>query len=74
MNAEAIRDLLKRQPFRPFVIHLSNGETYEVRHPEFAILLKSTIVIGYPDSDRIGIASLLHINNVDFPEHAVASA
>ena len=37
MNAEAIRDLLKRQPFRPFVIHLSNGETYEVRHPEFAM-------------------------------------
>ncbi len=74
MNAEAIRDLLKRQPFRPFVIHLSNGETYEVRHPEFAILLKSTIVIGFPDSDRIGVASLLHINNIEFPDHASALA
>ena len=74
MNAEVVRELLQRRPFEPLVIRLSGGETYEVRHPEFAILLKSTIVIGYPDSDRIGIASLLHINNVDFPELAVASA
>ncbi len=74
MNTDAIRDLLKRQPFRPFVVHLSNGETYEVRHPEFVILLKSTIVIGYPDSDRIGIVSLLHINSMEYPDHAVTSA
>ncbi len=74
MNAEALRDLLKRQPFRPFTIRLSNGEAYEVRHPEFVILLKSTLVIGFPDPDRISIASLLHINNIDFPDHATASA
>jgi hypothetical protein len=74
MNAATIRDLLTQQPFRPFFVHLSNGETYEVRHPEFAIVLKSTLVIGYPDSDRIAIASMIHINNIDFPDLAVMSA
>ena len=74
MNSGAIRDLLKHLPFRPFLIHLSNGETYEVRHPEFAILLKSNLVIGYPESDRIAIAPLIHINNIDFSDLAVMSA
>jgi hypothetical protein len=74
MNVETLRDLLKHQPFRPFTIHLSNGEVYEVRHPEFVILLKTTLVIGYPDSDRVGIASLLHINNISLPDVATTSA
>ena len=34
MNAEAIREMVRRQPFVPFVIRLSSEETHEVRHPE----------------------------------------
>ena len=34
MNADAIREFLHREPFEPFVIRMSNGETHEVRHPE----------------------------------------
>jgi hypothetical protein len=26
MNAEAIRELLRRRPFEPFDVHMSNGE------------------------------------------------
>jgi hypothetical protein len=26
MNAEALRELLRRRPFQPFEVHLSNGE------------------------------------------------
>jgi hypothetical protein len=26
--------MLRREPFQPFVIHLSSGESHEVRHPE----------------------------------------
>lgn len=34
MNAETIREYLRRKPFEPFVIRMSNGEIHEIRHPE----------------------------------------
>ena len=40
MNADAIRDYLRREPFEPFVIRMSNGEVHEVRHPECAFVMK----------------------------------
>lgn len=65
MNAETIRELLRRQPFRPFRLVLSNGETYDVVHPEFVMFTKSGVVVGYPDSDRISICDLLHIASIE---------
>jgi hypothetical protein len=49
---------------------MSNGERYQVRHPEFAMLVRRTVVIGYPDSDRISICSLAHAASVERPEVA----
>jgi hypothetical protein len=61
---ETISEFLRRQPFEPFEVRLSNGESYEVRHPEMALLLKSKIIIGLPDEDRFAVCSLLHITSV----------
>jgi len=65
MNAETIRELLKRQPFEPLEVRLSKGDVHRIPHPEFAILLKSTLVIGVPDSDRVILCSLLHIASIE---------
>ena len=65
MSPDAIRELLKRQPFAPFQITLSSGQTIEVRHPEFVLLTKNGMVVGYPDSDRVSICAFLHIASVD---------
>jgi len=65
MNMETIRERLNRRPFEPFVIRLSNGESYEVRHPENVVLLKSRIVVGYPETDRAVHCSLVHVNSVE---------
>ena len=59
-----MQELLRRQPFEPFVIRLTNGERHEVRHPEMALLLKSRLVIALPD-DRMVICPLLHIASVE---------
>jgi hypothetical protein len=64
MNAEAIQDLLHCHPFEPFEVHLSNGDVHQVSNPEFAVVLKSNVFIGYPDSDRFALCSLLHIASV----------
>ncbi len=41
MSMESIRNLLRQEPFQPFVIRLPNGESYEIRHPECAALSKT---------------------------------
>jgi hypothetical protein len=66
MNADAIREMLQRQPFQPFVIHLSSGETHEVRHPECLAIGKGRIVITDPDADRVAVCSLEHVTSIEF--------
>jgi len=61
---ETLEELLHRQPFEPFEVHLSSGETYEIRHPEFGMLLRSKLLIGLPESDRFVVCSLLHVTSV----------
>ena len=35
MSTEGIKEVVKKQPFRPFVIKMTSGATFEVNHPEF---------------------------------------
>ena len=65
MNAETIRELLQATPFKPFVVQMSNGISHEIPHPEFGMLLKSNLVIGEHDSDKVWICPLLHIAGVE---------
>ena len=44
---------------------MSNGDHNEVRHPEFAFVLKTNLVIGDPESDRVWLCSLLHIADIE---------
>lgn len=37
MNVDKIREVVRRQPFKPFVFHLDNGAKHMVKHPEIAI-------------------------------------
>jgi hypothetical protein len=65
MNSEVIRQLVLRRPFEPFTVHLSEGESYEVRHPETVALGRQRIVMVDPDSDQMAICSLLHVTSVE---------
>jgi hypothetical protein len=66
MNADAIREMLGREPFQPFVIHLSSGEAHEVRHPECLAIGKGRIAITDPEADRVAVCSLLHVTSIEF--------
>lgn len=65
MTTETIRELLKATPFKPFVVQMTNGISHEVPHPEFAMLLRSNLVIGDHDSDKVWICPLLHIAGIE---------
>lgn len=65
MNMETLHELLRRQPFEPFEVRLSNGEVHQVRHPENVAVAKTRIAIAYPEADRIMLCSLIHINSIE---------
>ncbi len=64
MDRETIARLMQRQPFEPFELHVSSGETYRVRHPELAVLGKAKIIIVDPETDTVDIVGLLHVTRV----------
>ena len=46
MRPEDLSKALAPKTFRPFMISLSNGETYPITHPEQIMLDRSVAVIG----------------------------
>jgi hypothetical protein len=63
---ETLDELLHRRPFKPFELCMSNGNSYIVRHPEFAQLMKTKIVIGMPETGKAAICFLLHVSDIRF--------
>ena len=35
MSTEGIKEVVTKEPFRPFVVKMTGGATFEVNHPEF---------------------------------------
>ena len=67
MRADDLSRALSSQSFRPFILNLSNGESYPVAHPEQVLVDRSVAVIGTKrlNSDRryekLITCSLMHI-------------
>ena len=52
MRAVDIRAHLRKQPFEPFRVFMSDGATYDVRHPELAAISRTELIIGLEQSDE----------------------
>lgn len=77
MAVQTFRNLLTQQPFKPFRFVMSSGQTYEVRHPEMAMLTRTDMLVGIGDIDegvptRFKICSLLHVSAIE-PLNGVSS-
>ena len=69
MTLESIHEWLRKRPFEPFRLSTSAGESYEVRHPEMAMLTRTELLIGIAERrgfpSRYRAVSLLHITAVE---------
>jgi len=70
MTVQTFRELLTQRPFQPFRLVMSSGNTYDVRHPEMAMLTKSDLLIGIDETDEgvpaeFKICSLLHVSAIE---------
>lgn len=51
MQRETLREWLKRQPFQPFRVYVSDGRIYDVRFPRMNLLAQTFVKIGIPAPD-----------------------
>ncbi|MCY3017827.1 MAG: hypothetical protein NTW87_02180 [Planctomycetota bacterium] len=78
MNPSEILNLLRKRPFQPFRLHLSDGSHYDVKHPEMAIVSRTALAVGVPSrrkegmAERVDIVSMLHVVRLEVLEPAVA--
>jgi hypothetical protein len=72
MRAQDVQDFVQRKPFEPFRITLTDGRTYDVLHPELAMVGHRTVAVGLPKPsgpksvyDRLVTVSFLHIMQIE---------
>jgi hypothetical protein len=70
MTVQTFREMLTRRPFQPVKLTLSSGQTFEIRHPEMALLTRTSILIGIdlaPDGvpAEFKIVSLPHVASME---------
>ncbi len=70
MTLQTFRDLLAERPFKPFRFVMSSGQTYEVRHPEMAMLTRTSMLVGVDIAEdgvptEFKICSLLHVTDIE---------
>ena len=54
MAPDQLRAMLRQQPFRPFRLGMSNGNTYDVMGPEWMIVTSRSSAVGYPGESGDG--------------------
>jgi hypothetical protein len=78
---QELLDMLRRRPFAPFRVHLTDGSSYEVRHPDLVMPGARSVAIGLPGGtlpegvyERIVILALIHITRLEPLDTPAASA
>ncbi len=71
MSPEVLRNEIRRQPFVPLRLHLTDGKVYDIRHPEMVLIKQREVYVGRDTAPGSGVAaecdlvSLLHVARVE---------
>lgn len=71
MSPEELLEWVRKRPFVPFKLFLTDGQTYDIRHPEFCMVGKRSAMIGIPGQpgdtlyERATMVALLHIVRIE---------
>ena len=70
MTVQTFREMLSCRPFRPVRLTLSGGQSVETRHPEMAMLTRTSLLIGTDVAEdgvpaEFKIISLLHVASME---------
>lgn len=70
MRYQEMFEVLHRQPFQPFRIQLTNGQSRVILHPDFAGLLRTSVLLFKSSEDddipdRFDQYDLLHVVGIE---------
>ncbi|MFQ5425376.1 MAG: hypothetical protein ACE5F9_15530 [Phycisphaerae bacterium] len=69
MRADELRHILDQRPFEPIRLHISSGQTVDIRHPEMALVSRSLVAVGVAGdqgvADYIVHYDLIHIVKIE---------
>ena len=70
MRVQEIERYLKHRPFKPFRLCMTDGSSYEVRHPEMLLVSRTAIAMAVHERDPqrpegIVCCDPLHITRVE---------
>ncbi|HJT77434.1 MAG TPA: hypothetical protein VJ739_09560 [Gemmataceae bacterium] len=77
MPLQDLLEFIRRRPFRPFRVYVTDGSAYEVRHPELCMPGARSVVVGLqapgmpePVYERAVHIDLIHITRLEPIESA----
>jgi hypothetical protein len=69
MRAEQLRELLRRELFRPGRLVMSSGQTYDIAGPEWMLVTQHTTAVGVPgragDGEVVTLLENFHITEAE---------
>jgi hypothetical protein len=74
MTIDQIRTLHQAKPFKPFTIHVADGASYEVQHPENLMQSQGgrTIAVS-AEGDAVAVIDLLLVTRVTMGNGSTSS-
>lgn len=79
MRPEELVELLRIRPFVPLRIHMMDGHTYDIYHPDLVLVMRSRVDIGVTPGPATGVlervehCSLLHVVRIEQIRQAASS-
>ena len=74
MHKEKITEVIRRQPFQPFDIKVSDGRAHSVDHPEFVAISRSSNVLIYvTEDDRTLFLDTHHVTTLEIANRPAAA-
>jgi hypothetical protein len=66
MRPEELTALLRTRPFNPLRVHMIDGRTYDIRHPDLILVLRGRIDIGIGPDPQTGV--LDRVDHCSWPQ------
>ena len=70
MHPDELLAAVRRTPFVPFRLHVSDGSAYDIRHPETVLVTRRAAILSVPDdpghpAERAVTVAMVHINRLE---------
>jgi len=71
MTIQQLRAAIRAVPFRPFTVHMADGRSFPVPHPDFLLMSPSgRMAFAFGQEDECSILDLLLMTEIELSEMA----